>query len=160
MIITLGSLFDGAGGFPLAANDAPSTLHLGIHVKNGREKAMPKKRNCRRNEHEKELHDQAVVLRKMTDAKLIEYMNKQYTAGIDTGRISNEIVAQDTAKQILQAIRGIKGIGAATISKIETAVREILNPCKDCPMEHDCYTDYTDKRHECGTYSKYLEMTG
>ena len=122
---------------------------------------MSKKRNCRRNEREKELHDQAVALRKMTDAKLIEYMNKQYTAGIDTGRINNEIVAHDTAKQIMQTIKSMKGIGAATISKIiskiEPTVREILNPCNNCPMEHDCYTDHTDKRHECNTYNKFSE---
>ena len=121
---------------------------------------MPKKRNCRRSEYEKEIHDRAVALRKMTDEKLIAYVDRQFAAGVDAGRIGNEITAQETAKQITAAISKIKGIGKATIDKIKETILEVLNPCADCTMENDCYTDHTDKRHECGTYSKYLEAGG
>ena len=121
---------------------------------------MPKKRNCRRTFKEREIHDRAVALRKMTDEKLIAYVDRQFTAGVDAGRIGNELVAQEAAKQITAAISGIKGIGKAAIDKIKEAIMEVLNPCTSCPMENDCYTDHTDKRHECNAYSKYLEAGG
>ena len=121
---------------------------------------MPKKKNCRRTPKEREIHDRAVALRKMTDEKLIAYVDRQFAAGVDAGRISNELVAQDTARQITAAISNIKGIGKATIDKIKEAILEVLNPCTGCTMEYDCYTNRTDKRHECGTYSKYLETGG
>ena len=127
---------------------------------------MPKKKNHRITPKERVIHDRAVALRKMTDEKLVEYVDRQYIAGVDTGRISNELVEQETAKQtakqtankIMAAISNIKGIGKATSDKIKDAILEVLNlnPCDGCTMENDCYTDHTDKRHECGTYSRYL----
>ena len=31
------------------------------------------------------------------------------------------------------------------------------NPCPDCPMKDDCYTESTDKRHECQAFIGFLE---
>ena len=83
------------------------------------------KRNCRRTEQERTIHERAVALRKMTDEQLVGHVDRQYTAGIDTGRIGIELTQQETGEKILAAISEVKGIGAATITKIRAVIQEI-----------------------------------
>ena len=86
---------------------------------------MAKKRNCRRNEKERQHHERAVALRKMPDEQLVRHFDKHFEAGFDAGRIGIETAEQEAGEKILKAIAGIKGIGAATIAKIQDAVQEI-----------------------------------
>ena len=86
---------------------------------------MAKKRNCRRKETERIAHERAVSLRKMSDAHLIEHVDGQYAAGFDAGRIGIVATEQEIAEKFLEAISTIKGVGAATISKIGAAINEM-----------------------------------
>ena len=86
---------------------------------------MAKKRSCRRTETERIAHERAVSLRKMSDAHLIEHVDGQYAAGFDACRIGIEATEQEVAEKILKAISTIKGIGAATITKIIAAIDEV-----------------------------------
>jgi 1-deoxy-D-xylulose 5-phosphate reductoisomerase len=83
------------------------------------------KRNCRRTNNERCIHERAVALRKMTDEQLIEHLDRQFTAGVDAGRMVPEVSERETAEKILTAIAGIKGIGAATAAKIRAATNDM-----------------------------------
>ena len=72
---------------------------------------MAKKRNCRRDPKERDEHERAVTLRKMTDKQLLEYCDGRYQAGFDAGRLSVET-----------SMASIKGIGAATLAKLREAM--------------------------------------
>ena len=87
---------------------------------------MAKKSRCRWTETERIIHERAVKIRKMTDKQLVEFVDRNFTAGVDTGRIGIEMTAQETAEKILAAIAGIKGIGEATNGKIQEAVQTVL----------------------------------
>jgi len=88
---------------------------------------MAKKRNCRRKETERIVHERAVSLRKMSDAQLIGLLDSQYSAGFKAGRVGIEATEQEIeiAEKILKAISAIKGIGVGTISKISAAITEM-----------------------------------
>lgn len=102
---------------------------------------MAKKRNCRRTVDENRIHDKAVKMRKMTDEQLVHYVedrvNKARSEGINEGRRyaaveraklqkAMEPRVKPGVKEFLQELRenGIKGIGAATISKLERMAAE------------------------------------
>ena len=44
-----------------------------------------KKRNCRKTEEEKTVHDEAVRIRKMTDAQICEFIEHTYQRGVAEG---------------------------------------------------------------------------
>ena len=44
-----------------------------------------KKRNCRKTEEEKAVHDRAVSIRKMTDAQICEFIDHTYQRGVAEG---------------------------------------------------------------------------
>ena len=88
---------------------------------------MAKKRNCRRNPQERADHERAVALRKMPDSQLVAHFDRQYKAGLDAGRIEIERAKEEAAGKILEAIGAIKGIGAATLAKIQEALDESAN---------------------------------
>lgn len=46
---------------------------------------MGKKRNCRMTSEEKEMHERAVNLKKMTDAQLCEFVDRTYGRGMEEG---------------------------------------------------------------------------
>ena len=86
---------------------------------------MAKKRNCRRDPKERTEHERAVALKKMTDRQLLEHMDRQYKAGFDAGSIGIETAEQESMRKIIKTITSIKGIGAATLAKINTALEAI-----------------------------------
>lgn len=43
------------------------------------------KKNCRMTEAERAIHDRAVSIRKMTDQQICEFVNRQYSNGMDEG---------------------------------------------------------------------------
>lgn len=45
-----------------------------------------KKRNCRRDNEERAIHDQAIRLRKMTDAQLCDFVSQTYQDGVAAGQ--------------------------------------------------------------------------
>ena len=44
-----------------------------------------KKKNCRKTEEEKTVHDRAVRIRKMTDAQLCDFIDHTYQRGVEEG---------------------------------------------------------------------------
>ena len=88
---------------------------------------MGKTRSCRRTEDENKIHDKAVKMRKMTDDKLLHYVedwvDKSRCEGLN--QVKKAAPAIDTDK-ILEKIGTIKGIGAVKLQKI----KGILEQCK------------------------------
>ena len=89
---------------------------------------MAKKRSHERTSEERAMHEMAVKLRKMTDDQLIEAFNDRYSEGyIDGGGIKSPSASfSDIGEELLNGLRGAKGIGAATFAKIEAIVREMM----------------------------------
>ncbi|RCX20901.1 hypothetical protein DFR58_101103 [Anaerobacterium chartisolvens] len=99
-----------------------------------------KKRNCRKTEAERQAHETAVKLRKMTDGQICEFINGTFDSGVQEGiRQSSKKASAtvDTAvhdaaiaakkyeyEDMMLRIKDIKGIGAATIAKITEAFRD------------------------------------
>jgi hypothetical protein len=54
----------------------------------------------------------------MTDEQLIAHFDRRYEAGFDDGSIST----RKATEEIFEVIAGIKGIGAATLAKIQAAL--------------------------------------
>lgn len=98
------------------------------------------KRNCRRTDEEKAVHDRAVSLRKMNDQALCDFMDKQHKDGIELAKGSaqeeadarkNERDAIDRFIEYLQEKVGSgNGIGCGTIMRlrkeVENAVSEVV----------------------------------
>lgn len=86
---------------------------------------MTKKRNCEQTEQERMIHKRAVALRKMTDEQLMKYMDQQYKVGYENGQQAAEIlktISPGHKEVVLAAIAKLKGIGAATMARIRTAI--------------------------------------
>ena len=87
------------------------------------------KRSCRRTPEEKAIHDKAVSLRKMSDRKLVELVEQQYKlgqeAGLTIGKASKHNLAE-IAETIILSLKTAKGVGAATVAKIEPIIRRYL----------------------------------
>lgn len=81
---------------------------------------MAKKRNCRRTETEDRIHNKAVKIRKMTDEQLVNYVNdrveKAKSEGFNQGKRSG---GGKSIGDFVKEISELKGIGAATVSKIK-----------------------------------------
>lgn len=82
------------------------------------------KRNCRRTEAEKEIHDFAVKVRKMTDQQLHDFFHENQL------KPPEPVQREDTAKILIMELESgaCKGIGSAIARKI----REFWEgkPCK------------------------------
>lgn len=79
---------------------------------------MAKKRNCRRTSEEMSIHDEAVKLRRMTDAQLVE---KVCSAAAQPIAATENRVA-DFISEFAKA--DIAGIGKITIKKITVFAQE------------------------------------
>ena len=88
---------------------------------------MAKKRNCRRTPEEVSVHEEAVKLRKMTDAQLVEKVRSALNA---TSNASAEFEklgkAANRTAEFLEAFTNanIPGIGKVTIKKLITFAKE------------------------------------
>lgn len=87
-----------------------------------------KKRSCRRTREEKEIHEQAIRIRKMTDAQLVTHLDKEKKSSYDTGyrdgllkgrNGSGEFVVQG----FLDEVENLKGIGTVTVQKLRKAAK-------------------------------------
>lgn len=91
-----------------------------------------KKRNCRMTAEERDLHEQAVRLRKMTDQQLADHMNHVREAAYAAGYTEAETQATAspaTGKTLGEFIEELasgrcKGVKSATAYKIEEFARE------------------------------------
>lgn len=77
---------------------------------------MAKKRSCRRTETEGMIHSKAVKLRKMTDEQLVSYIDEQIKKAESSGGKS--------ISEFVKEISELRGIGAATVSKIRAYAEE------------------------------------
>lgn len=78
---------------------------------------MAKKRSCRRTETEDMIHSKAVKLRKMTDAQLVGYIDEQIKKSESSG-------GGKSIAEFVKEISELRGIGAATVSKIRAYAEE------------------------------------
>jgi len=85
---------------------------------------MAKKRSHERTPEERAIHERAVKLRKMTDEQLVVYID-------GGGGKTSPAPPSDIGAQILEKLRGLKGIGVATLAKIEAAVWEVTRGAGD-----------------------------
>lgn len=88
---------------------------------------MSKKRNCRRTPEEVSIHEEAVKLRKMTDAQLVEKVRSALNATSNASAAFDELgkTANRTA-ELLEAFTNanIPGIGKVTVKKLTTFAKE------------------------------------
>lgn len=91
-----------------------------------------KKRNCRMTDEERDLHEQAVRLRKMTDQQLVDHIRhvreEAYAAGY-TEAEEQAPASPATGKTLAEFIDELasgrcKGVKSATAYKIEEFARE------------------------------------
>lgn len=91
-----------------------------------------KKRNCRMTGEEKNVHERAVKLRKMTDDKLVEHIDHIREEAYNTGYSEAEAQRASTPApgktlpQLLEQLNAgeCKGIRSATAYKIEEFARQ------------------------------------
>lgn len=74
-----------------------------------------KKHSCRMTDTEKEMHDRAVKIRKITDEQLCKY--------IDDTQSKNDTRDKSVSK-FLTCVAGLKGIGKTTENKLYYLARE------------------------------------
>jgi hypothetical protein len=88
---------------------------------------MAKKRNCRRTPEEVSIHEEAVKLRKMTDAQLVE---KIRSASAAASKLSTAFRQQSSsaksAAEFLEAFANanIPGVGKITLKKMNTFAKD------------------------------------
>ena len=87
------------------------------------------KRNCRRTEAEKMIHDFAVKVRKMTDQQLYDFYHESQLLPPEP------VKSEDTAAILLTELESgaCKGIGPAIVKKFRTyweGVSECTNECQ------------------------------
>ena len=82
---------------------------------------MAKKRNCRRTPEEVSIHEEAVKLRKMTDAQLVE---KIRSASAVASKFSTS--SAKSAAEFLEAFANanIPGVGKITLKKMNTFAKD------------------------------------
>ncbi|MBD5464085.1 MAG: hypothetical protein HDR24_13705 [Lachnospiraceae bacterium] len=87
---------------------------------------MAKKRSCRRTETEDKIHDKAVKMRKMTDEQLVNYVNnrveKAENDGFNRGKCFG---GGKSISDFVKELSELRGIGAATVSKIKAYAEEM-----------------------------------
>lgn len=88
---------------------------------------MAKKRNCRRTPEEVSIHEEAVKLRKMTDAQLVE---KIRSASAAASKLSTAFQQQaSSAKSVAEFLEAfananIPGVGKITLKKMNTFAKD------------------------------------
>ena len=86
-----------------------------------------KKRNCRRTREEKEIHDKATRIRKMTDEQMVRYISLENQNSYDEGYRSGLMKGREGSKSsksvlmFLDDVERLKGIGAVTLQKLRKA---------------------------------------
>jgi hypothetical protein len=68
-----------------------------------------------------QLHVMASEIRKMTDAQLVDYVDRQFAAGVDAGRIATGLVGQEAVKKIMLATQGVEDIDTCRMLEILNA---------------------------------------
>lgn len=86
------------------------------------------KRNCRMTEAERAIHDRAVSIRKMTDQQICEFVDRQYSNGMDEGIKVAKLDAEAMKKEAEVIVKFIdhlagkvgtgNGIGNGTIYRL------------------------------------------
>ena len=74
------------------------------------------KRNCRRSEEERRIHEEAVRLRKMTDAQLVEALTPAAPEAVADVRLESLLAGLEAGE--------CKGVKGATVYKITEFARE------------------------------------
>lgn len=85
---------------------------------------MAKKRSCRRTGTEDRIHEKAVKMRKMTDEQLVNYVNDRVAKAESEGFNRGKRSGGKTIREFVEEISGLRGIGAATVSKIKVYAEE------------------------------------
>ena len=85
---------------------------------------MAKKRNCRRTPEEVSIHDEAVKLRKMTDAQLVEKVRSASAAS--SKMPAAQVSSTKSAAEFLEAFANanIPGVGKMTLKKMNTFAKD------------------------------------
>ena len=92
------------------------------------------KRNCRRTANEREVHDRAVKMKRMTDEQLCAYIETQiaeagkieYQKGYNAGCEYATANRKNSAMEFIIRLQGekVRGIGAITINKLMEKANE------------------------------------
>ena len=85
---------------------------------------MAKKRNCRRTPEEVSIHDEAVKLRKMTDAQLVEKVRSASAAA--SKMPAAQVSSTKRVAEFLEAFANanIPGVGKITLKKMNTFAKD------------------------------------
>ncbi len=97
-----------------------------------------KKRSCRRSQEEKQIHEQAIRIRKMTDPQLVEFLGNErkshYDIGYRDGLLKGREGVPDAEREgvqnsesvntFLKCIEDLKGIGTVTLIKLRKAAED------------------------------------
>ena len=93
------------------------------------------KRNCRRTDTEREIHEQAVSLRKLTDEQLVQKFKrtqnkstteKELTDAYNRGNLDGSKAGYKLFREeFLLEAGDIKGIGAATLDKLKRVIESM-----------------------------------
>ena len=83
---------------------------------------MAKKRNCRRTPEEVSIHDEAVKLRKMTDAQLVEKVRSASAAA--SKMPAAQVSSTKSVAEFLEANANIPGVGKITLKKMNTFAKD------------------------------------
>ena len=85
---------------------------------------MAKKRNCRRTPEEVSIHDEAVKLRKMTDAQLVEKVRPASAAA--SKMPAAQVSSTKSVAEFLEAFANanIPGVGKITLKKMNTFAKD------------------------------------
>ena len=87
------------------------------------------KRNCRRTENAKKIHEKAVRMRKMTDEQLVHYVEDRIAKAESEGynRIIKETggdLENSTVKYFLDGFRQVPGVGKITYKRLIEYAKE------------------------------------
>ncbi len=69
---------------------------------------MGKKRSCRMTSEEKEMHERAVKLKKMTDAQLCEFVDRTYGRGMEDGAKLAESSQKEAPRETQDGVEPVK----------------------------------------------------
>lgn len=94
-----------------------------------RENAMARKRNCRRTMDESMIHEKAVKMRKMTDEQLVHYVEdrveKARSEGFNQGKTKASPPSIDI-QAIINDIGKVRGIGETKLGLISVILKKRL----------------------------------
>ena len=87
------------------------------------------KRNCRRTEDAKKIHEKAVKMRKMTDEKLVHYVEDRIAKAESEGynktkKDADGDLSNSTVKYFLDGFRQVPGVGKITYKRLVEYAKE------------------------------------